>query len=346
MEKNEIKNIKLEYVSNIKALAIIMVLILHSYSALCYKFPDLSMLEFGNAILWDSFVRPAVPLFLIISGATLLARDYNIINWYKEKIFMRLSLPYLFYGTIYIFILHKPLSSYLSPSTICYHFYFFSTILALYILYPILRIIIINANKSVVIYTSLLFISLPIINFLFPTFSLFDIHIFNFDIIYPFIGYYLSRIELSKYKNTALGIYLLSTFIVWGGTYFLSQKYGQLNDILFHYLSPVVILGSFSLFIFLKHSDIKLTNILKNIRDFLARHTYGIFFIHPLIMGKLYYLYNKVNLIHGLIIFLYTLLICCLIFYISEKILQYLKDIANEKKKTIKFIELITKTIA
>ena len=117
-----------------------MVIFLHSYSAICYQIAHIPQSEFLNAVFWGSFVRVCVPLFLIVNGITILGKNYPIATWIFEKTILRLLVPVVFYGLIFMFNKHSiKIEEFLSPGNICYHFHFITIILTLYLIYPLIK---------------------------------------------------------------------------------------------------------------------------------------------------------------------------------------------------------------
>lgn len=313
--------IKFEYVENIKAIATIMVVLLHSYSVLCYQIGSASTLDWSIAVMYVSFMRPAVPLFLILSGITLLSKDYTVKDWVINKIFLRILVPYCFYATFYW---HEG-ASFFEPISICYHFPFVATILTLYLIYPLCRVFLNNStqNFSWVIYFCILWaIAIFLLNF-YPKFSLFSYQEIYLFVGYPVIGYlihFVVRNECKLSSRYTLYIYLfvsLATFIL---TYYLSYKSGVLAIRYFEYLSVNVVVMSFSLFIFFKNvnfSFIRRWRLLRKVKEFISQHSYGIFFIHPIFLEKFYYLHVKIPIIiSGLVISILGLFLSCVSIYV------------------------------
>ena len=48
----------------------------------------------------DSLVRFAVPVFLMLSGATMLGKEYSLTDFYKKR-FLRVFLPFVFWLGMY-----------------------------------------------------------------------------------------------------------------------------------------------------------------------------------------------------------------------------------------------------
>ncbi|MFZ4635612.1 MAG: acyltransferase, partial [Saprospiraceae bacterium] len=98
----------------------------------------------GN--LWDSLGRPAVPLFVMLSGYLLLSKDYTLAYFLKRR-FARVVIPSLFWMLVYSFYNHAANGT---PATwadavrglisgpVHYHLWFVYLIVGLYVTYPVL----------------------------------------------------------------------------------------------------------------------------------------------------------------------------------------------------------------
>ena len=94
----------IEWLDSLRALAIIGVIMIHISS------PVVKMSYGGNMIYWwigniiNSSIRFAVPVFLMISGATMLNREYKLGEFYKKRIEECLLLPPMM---VAVFLLHR-----------------------------------------------------------------------------------------------------------------------------------------------------------------------------------------------------------------------------------------------
>ena len=100
--ENKPKKKRIFYFDQIRALAIILVVMIH----ICNTFMRAHTV---GSVGWmiPSFTKGfcviAVPLFLMISGALLLNRDYELKDFLSRR-FVRLILPVIFWGIIYILL--------------------------------------------------------------------------------------------------------------------------------------------------------------------------------------------------------------------------------------------------
>ena len=91
---------KIEWLDTLRTLATLGVIIIHISSPLVnmeYN-KNMSFWWIGNVV--DSAVRYAVPLFLMLSGATLLDKEFQLWDFYKRR-FSRVLVPFLFWIIAY-----------------------------------------------------------------------------------------------------------------------------------------------------------------------------------------------------------------------------------------------------
>ena len=322
INKLKINRNQLEYVSNIKVVAILMVVFLHSVSPLFYKLGQVSMGRWYVTVFYDSFVRCCVPLFLIISGVTVLNKDYKPKDWFINKILKRLFLPFLFYFLITVFLNQRPLISFFHLSEIGYWFPFFGIILTLYLIYPIIRIWLKNTPIFWIYYIVIIWFISMVLNFWIPTWTLFSTNVIYGYVGFPILGYLISKINTKKFKYIGLLIYIASSLLIFYLTISFSLNKTTYTEKYFTYLSPLVILMSIGLFVFIKNINF----IFKNkkivlVRNFLSSHTYGIYFLHPLIISRFYYLHNIIHPVYSdWIIFFIGIFTTSFIIYFLTKI--------------------------
>lgn len=320
--------IHMEYISNIKALAILMIVFLHSGSPLFYQLNEIDFKSWGITVLYDSFVRCAVPLFLMVNGVIILSKDYQLKDWLVNKIWKRLTLPFLFYFLIVVLVNKVSLSSIFVMTKIGYWFTFYGIILTLYLLYPIIRIWLKYSKKIWIYYFLIIWFIANIINFFYPQFTFFSPNFIYLFIGFPVLGFLLAQINTEKYKLHALALYFASAFLVFIFTCRSSLNQGLPNEKFFEYLSPLVILMSLAAFVFLKNFNFHLQNkYLVEVRDFLSNHSYGIFFLHPLVISKLYFLHAYIRPVFSdWLIFFFGITITSIILFILSKV-PFLKKV-------------------
>ena len=132
----------------LRNLATVMVIGIHAAAPIAHgEGSDFNSSWWWSGNFWNSLTRPAVPLFVMLSGYLLLGKDYSLPDFLKRR-FSRVVIPAIFWMLIYC------LYGYLangSPATIGaalkslvtgpvhYHLWFIYLIIGLYLVYPILR---------------------------------------------------------------------------------------------------------------------------------------------------------------------------------------------------------------
>ena len=100
--KNTVKEIRptisYDYLDTLRLLACFAVILLHYSGSYTYRF---GIPTFDLGILYFTVTRWCVPIFLMITGALLLNKSYNIKSFYKKR-FLRILPPFIFWSFIYI----------------------------------------------------------------------------------------------------------------------------------------------------------------------------------------------------------------------------------------------------
>ena len=90
-------NRRIEWLDSLRAIAILAVIVIHVSSPVVNRAYGSNMTYWWIGHVFDSAVRFAVPLFLMISGAMLLTKEYNLREFYKKRV-VRVLLPFPFYN--------------------------------------------------------------------------------------------------------------------------------------------------------------------------------------------------------------------------------------------------------
>jgi len=97
-------NNPVNWIDNLRVLATISVIFLHVSASVTAKFGSISFITWTIGNIYNSSVRFCVPIFVMITGALLLPKDYEISDFLKKK-FIRVVLPFVFWGIIYLLFL-------------------------------------------------------------------------------------------------------------------------------------------------------------------------------------------------------------------------------------------------
>src|SRR3984885_4937243 len=91
----------IDWISNLRLIALYAVVILHCTSPLLMGFGKVPMADWWEADFLNALVRFAVPVFVMITGALLLGREYEIGDFLKKRL-TRVVIPFLFWSLVYI----------------------------------------------------------------------------------------------------------------------------------------------------------------------------------------------------------------------------------------------------
>jgi len=333
---------KKEWISNLRVIATLCVVLLHVASSALYKYNQVPNSHWWIGNVYDSFARFSVPLFLMITGALLLGKQYSYSIFLKRKV-VRILWPFLFWTAIYIiynFIEPPKFFGKLETQTnfdwiiqqirdgSSYHLWYVYMLIGFYIAIPLLNKLIIGVKNKYL----LLFLIVWVI---FITFSTSKNSAYNFEwnlwyimgyLGYVVLGYYLSIINTKSKPISALAVitFLIGLFITFYGTYYYTDMNGLFYKNYYSYLTPNVLLMTASIFVLMKNANINLPGVLKKIRDLIDKYSYGIYLSHILVLNYLIMYGVDWDLIHPLIgiplTAIITLIISVAIVYLIRKI--------------------------
>lgn len=292
----------------------------------------------------NNFFRIGVDLFLMISGALLLGRNWNVKSFFEKRI-PRIAKPFLFWSLIFSIVLI--LSSYFIPNinfvsdfgiltffkvffeTLFFKapgsvvYWFFWIMIYVYMLMPLLNrwlnnVKLINVEYFLII--SIIFISIiyPLNN---PYLNLLS------DFISPLalviLGYYLRYSERKIFNNS----FVSAILIVVSSVVMLLYSYSVVNSnilFVFHRYSLLVVLLSIGVYCFVKSSTIvnNASGIMSNAISSIAMCSYGMYLIHSqliMVTRKIFHLSSNF-IFDYILLFLVGFLLSWLIMIILAKI--------------------------
>ena len=281
-------------ISVLRILAFIMVIAIHVSSFYVINYAHNDGIEFIIGNLWDSFSRPAVPIFVMICGKYALDNQNNssILKYYK-KIFKRIYLITFLYSFLYTIYKYFFMEKYTVKNLLnhwlagepFYHLWYLYMMIGIYLLVPFLIKLKnkIGEKKFRSLGIKLLFLSFIIV--LFRDFSeLSNITILKyywklnqFKFInylgYFILGYSLRNIKLEIKKGIIFSL-------VSGIVLFLTvQIFKAENEIIHDYNYPWVVI--YSIFLYLTFLQLK---IKKNKILVLDKYTFEVYLIHAFIL--------------------------------------------------------------
>lgn len=298
---------KTEWLNTLRAIAILAVVIVHTSTPVVKMSYGVYMNFWWIGNIIDSAVRFSVPAFLMISGVTLLNKQYAILDFYKKRI-NKVLLPFMFWAPVYYIFRFLSLPTSNQPSTfaetynwaitlfleegISKHFWYIYMILFLYLLTPFIQRLLQYLNTKNVGYFICIWIYICIA-YTFGLISTKEWHPFVGKLFYYFLnggylllGYYLNKYDFTskKHKIIAWCIFAGSIAATAFFTYWISKSAQKLNLMLYGYLSINTIIQSVAIFYIFKDTVIK-NNVLTTIKDTLSNYSFGIYLVHILVLG-------------------------------------------------------------
>ncbi len=294
----------IEWINNLRVVALFMVIVLHTASPLLMGFGNVPVDNWLAADFYNALSRFAVPVFVMISGALLLHREYELGDFLKKRL-TRIIWPFLFWSLVYVgyswyneditftndfwanihAVLHQlKYGAY-------YHLWYVYMLIGLYLIIPVISRFVRNATEKEIIY--FLIVWFIVIAFTQPYLSRFwpqvDVRYFTGYIGYLVLGHYLTTKELPDARNkTGLVIfYLLCLAGITAGTYFISANTHSLSTIMYEPLGPFIILYSAGIFLLARITVFKLPASLIKLRDIAGQYSLGIYLCHALFLTLL-----------------------------------------------------------
>ena len=295
------------WVDFVRAFATIAVIVLHSSAPILYRYNLLPLSHWWGGNIINASVRMCVPLFFMISGYLLLPKTEALSSFFRKRV-TKVVIPLIVWTIFYsLFIWKVPMNIYLSQtfqpsissyldlvfSPVIYHLWFLYVLIGVYAVVPILRLVIRNLAKKTVYYIVWiwLFYASSMAAFLFFTdrYDQLDLRI-----IFGYGGLFLAGVVLGTInpsKKLMISAFIISIICIgFGayGTYYITKPQGLLGGYFLEYLSPNVILLSFSSFVILKYFGQKIgesnSQKLKQVIKTISIASFGIYLVHIFIL--------------------------------------------------------------
>jgi len=241
-------------------------------------------------VIFDSFARWSVPVFVMISGCCLLNSNKivslsKLFGKYISRIFVALIVWSLFYAWVF----HLPIMPLGSQGG---HMWYLPMILGVYLTIPILQSLSTKILKYLVVIWFVFLCCAFFNNITNGNFHILDIeHNFFLD----YVGYFVLGHLLYQQKRTLttnIFIYLsgiVSFIVTIFCTYWFTRQGNELNEIFFGYLSPNVLFMSMAIFVFA--TDKKRSISIPFINSFIISIfacTFGIYLAQMFFLAQIY----------------------------------------------------------
>ena len=327
------KKERIFYYDFLRAFAIIAVLICH----VDFFFGSLDTpIKIISQMTFHDIGRIGVPIFLMISGALLLNRKYELGDFLKRR-FARIIYPFIFWIILIsaqILYLNgsytKVWNTFIGNPSITWYFW---TLIGIYLFIPVINTFIEKYGlKGCEYFLAIWFATIILKTFSsYPLFPDFNLDYFAGYIGYPVLGYYLNNREfnLTDKRMCILG---LITLILSLGV-FVYLDYNNINYISLIYQNiPMVFMGA-GMFVFIKYLD-SITSF-RHVKDniigkaiiSISLCSYGMYFSHVIVQKFLAPFNPKSNLLFP-VMFALTVFLSWLLPYIFSKI-PYIKTFSG-----------------
>ncbi|WP_369789374.1 acyltransferase [Rouxiella sp. WC2420] len=282
---------KIGWIDNLRAIACMMVVIIHATSFHVVDFSALGTGSWWLANLLDSAARPSVPLFFMISGFLFWGEKSA-----QSRHFLRIGLCLAFYSTVslvYILIMTKigfwPSLRHILQKPVFYHLWFFYAIGLIYLLSPFIQIKKTPPQTLLIVAVLLGIVAnpqLPALNW--QGFHLLPLNLYIsgdafYYLLYALLGRALGTLEVSKrwVGWLAAGVFFASSILVAIGTHHQSLINQNFAGTFYTYCGPLVFVSAVSLFVCGKQL---LASSESRFLALVSRHSLAIYGFHALII--------------------------------------------------------------
>lgn len=319
----------------LRVIAMCMVVVIHVSNVYSRSFGIIGNKSFLVSLGFNTIARVSVPIFLMISGALLLDRSFN-----KNKYFKRIikyiilitvwDIIYLLWEYFYLGITYDKLYMLLIEPYRA-HLWFLYTIVTLYIIQPLLKIILEKSNKTIKVILLLIW-------FILSTLSLVNYTIASIFTIFSYIGFFIigkylynfiKNNNLKKYNILLILLIIINISISIYLNYSYSLRYNSFYNLFFAYRSPFIIFSSVALFILVitNYKKEKLPKIIKKLSDV----SLGVYLIHGIFLDITIKMFNYqlTNVLIGIPIFSFIIIVLSILSVSILKNIKYINYIID-----------------
>lgn len=325
-----------EYAFDIlRVISMIMVIIIHIANVYCRSFGMISTKSYLISLIFNTICRVSVPIFFMISGSLLLDRSFN-----KEKYLKRVlkyvilivvwDIIYLVWEYFYLGITYDKLYM-LVIDPYRAHLWFLYTILVLYAIQPLLKLIMDKSNNVVKIILLTVWIILSLASMINP-------YVAKFFTIFSYIGYFIigkylydfiKKYDLRKYNISLVLIMIICFSISIWMNYSLSIKLNQFYNLFFAYRTPFIMISSFALYVLIisNYRKDSLNKFITGLSDL----SLGVYLIHGIFLDVTVkvFIYSSINSLIGIPIFTVIIFVLSIISTFIIKKIKYLNYIIS-----------------
>lgn len=299
---------KKQWLDTLRATAMLGVIIIHVSSPLVNMTFSKNMPYWWIGNITDSAVRFAVPLFLMLSGATLLGKDYKLGKFYKRR-FTRVLVPFLFWMIVYwvyrwfmlepkqqpheLSAIFQWASDLFLKEGISKHFWYVYMIVFIYLFVPFLGRGIRKLSSSAILFITLGWVILTFICKSIPL----NMYRWSGEYASKFLGYFLYAgylvlgyylgnlpVTTNKTRLFASVVFILTILVSSVVTSVFSWNAHRLDLSMYSYLTINTIIQTSAIFVCVKDSTCK-NKYLSLFQQTISDYSYGIYLVHIMVIG-------------------------------------------------------------
>ena len=287
------------YFDVLNILSCIAVLALH-HNGIVWQFSD--SWTWRTSLVVECFAYWAVPVFLMLSGATLLnyRTKYSTKEFFKKRI-IRTAIPWLFWSVIFLIwkmmtgqIVVESYNPFYLFNLILSNkvenvYWYFTALFGVYLSIPILSPLI-QFRKTLwyLVGVNFIFVGVvPVVNQLLGTSFQLSVYVTTGLIVFPVLGYLLSTTQIDKRKRIALYIAgILATLFRYVYTYIKSYENGTTDSTIKGYGMFYSVLLAAAVFVLIKQIPWNrlFSEKTKKLISIIASCSFGIYLIHMMVI--------------------------------------------------------------
>ena len=295
------KTENIDWINNLRLVALYAVIVLHCTSLLLMQYGKVSTSDWLVADFLNATVRFAVPVFVMITGALLLHREYEIGSFLKKRL-VRVVVPFLFWSLIYIgYSLYNEEITFtgdvwanvknvlhLLKTGSSYHLWYVYMLIGLYFFIPVIGKFVRHASEKEILYFLVIWFGVMLITqpYLVRYNPSVDMHYFAGFVGYLVLGHYLAfkDFNIKHLRLWMILLFLFSIGLITVGSRWVMTDHKWPSTMFFEPVSPAIVLLAASVFLIFKLSAPKLSPVIIRIRDFAGGFNYGIYLAHALVL--------------------------------------------------------------
>ena len=285
-----------------RVVATLLVVTVHASAPVVDNFSAASRAEWRVANVYDSIARVSVPLFFMLSGHLLLGKVEPLADFFRKR-FGKIVVPWLAWSAFYLawsdFLLHRRHgllggARAILEGQVHFHLWFLYALLGLYLFTPILRLYAARATRGDHVYfIAIWFLAVAVLPCLHELAGL-QVGI-AFGSFTGYVGYFVLGRLIGEAPSSPRGSRIAAALVAAGltttivGTALMTSRRGELQDLLYRFLSPTTIVTSGAALYLLKAlgSRFRPPPLVDRLISMLCAQSFGIYLVHPFVMDIL-----------------------------------------------------------